>query len=94
MLDKKTVLKALERVTDPEVNISITEMQLVDKIEIDDGNVYVEFHVTTPACPPVFAAKLAMDVKTAVAKLEGVKSVKLKICGHYMSEVITKEINK
>ncbi len=94
MLDKKTVLKALERVTDPEVNVSITEMQLVDKVEIDKGNVFVEFHVTTPACPPVFAVKLAMDVKDAVSKLEGVKAVKLKVTGHYMTDFINKEVNK
>ena len=94
MLDKKTVMKALERVTDPEVNVSITDMQLVDKVEIDNGKVSVEFHVTTPACPPVFAVKLASDVKDAVEKLEGVKKVKVKVTGHHMSDFINNEINK
>lgn len=94
MLDKKNVLKALEKVSDPELGISIIEMQLIDKVTIDDGDVYVEFHLTTPLCPPVFATKIASDVKGAVSKIEGAKSVKIKVTGHYMSDFINKEVNK
>ncbi|MBI4009724.1 MAG: iron-sulfur cluster assembly protein [Candidatus Aenigmarchaeota archaeon] len=93
MVDKEAVMKELEKVVDPEIGVPITEMQLVDTIDIQDGNVTVEFHITTPFCPPVFALKMATDIKTLVSKLEGVKSVKVNVNGHYMSEQINKQIN-
>lgn len=94
MLDKKSVMKALEKVTDPEVNISIIEMELVDKVEIKDGNVEVDFHVTAPYCPPMLAMKMAFDMKAAVEQIKGVKSVKLNMSGHYLSEDLNKQVNK
>lgn len=93
MVDKEAVMKELEKVVDPEIGVPITEMQLVDSVDIQDGNVSVEFHITTPFCPPVFAIKMATDIKTLVSKLEGVKSVKVKVNGHYMSEKINEQVN-
>ena len=93
MVDKEAVMKELEKVVDPEIGVPITEMQLVDNIDIQDGNVAVEFHITTPFCPPVFAIKMAMDIKTLVSKLQDVKSVKVKVNGHYMSEKINEQVN-
>ncbi|MBI2545530.1 MAG: DUF59 domain-containing protein [Candidatus Aenigmarchaeota archaeon] len=94
MLDKKTVMKALEKVTDPEVNISIIEMELVDKVEIKDGNVEIDFHVTAPYCPPMLAMKMAFDMKKVVSQIKGVKSVKLNMSGHYLSSELNKQVNK
>ena len=93
MADKEMIMKELEKVVDPEIGVPITEMQLVDTIDIQDGNVSVEFHITTPFCPPVFAIKMATDIKTLVSKLEGVKSVKVQVNGHYMSEKINQQVN-
>jgi metal-sulfur cluster biosynthetic enzyme len=93
MVDKEAVMKELEKVVDPEIGVPITEMQLVDTVDIQDGNVAVEFHITTPFCPPVFAIKMAMDIKTLVSKLHGVKSVNVKVNGHYMSEKINEQVN-
>ena len=93
MVDKESVMKEMDKVIDPEIVVPITEMQLIDTIDIQDGNVIVEFHITTPFCPPVFALKMAKDIKTLVSKLEGVKSVKVTVNGHYMSEKINKEVN-
>ena len=94
MLDKKIILKAIEKVMDPELGISIIEMNLIDKVEINKGNVFVEFHLSTPACPMEFALKIASDVKEAAQKVSGVKSVKINVVGHYMAEHINKEVNK
>lgn len=94
MVDKDAIMKELEKVVDPEIGVPITEMQLVDSIDIQDGNVIVEFHITTPFCPPVFALSMANDIKSLVSKLEGVKSVKVNVNGHYMSEKINQQVNE
>ena len=94
MVEKEAIMKELEKVIDPEIGVSITEMQLVDNIDIQDGAVSVEFHITTPYCPPVFALKMAQDIKTYVSKLDGVKSVKVTVTGHVMSDQINKQVNK
>ena len=94
MIDKKTILKALEKVMDPELGVPITEMELVDKIEIKDDEVTVDFHLTAPYCPPMLAMKMAYDIKEVVSHISGVKSVKLNMSGHYMSAELNKEVNK
>ena len=94
MLNKKIILKELEKVIDPELNVSIVELELVDKVEIKDGEVTVDFHLTAPYCPPMLALKMAYDMKDVVSNIEGVKSVKLNMTGHYMSTELNKEVNK
>ena len=94
MLDKRTVMKELEKVMDPELGVPITEMELVDKIEIKDDEVTVDFHLTAPYCPPMLAMKMAYDIKEVVSHVPGVKAVKLNMSGHYLSAELNKEINK
>lgn len=94
MVDRKTIIKELNKVVDPEIGVPITDMDLVDEIKIEDGNVTVTFHFTTPMCPPVFALKIALDIKNLVSKLEGVKNVKVFIKDYFMAEKINKQVNE
>ncbi|MBI2084866.1 MAG: iron-sulfur cluster assembly protein [Candidatus Aenigmarchaeota archaeon] len=94
MLDKKTIMKELEKVMDPELGVPITEMELVDKVEIKDGEVSIDFHLTAPYCPPMLALKMAYDIKGVVLQIPGVKSVKLNMSGHYISAELNREVNK
>ena len=95
MVERREVIKELNKVVDPEVNIPITDMELVDDIKIEgDGTVTVTFHFTTPYCPPVFAYKIGLDIKSYVGKLEGVKRVKVLIKDYYLAERINEELNK
>ena len=94
MVDRKQIIKELNKVVDPEIGVPITDMDLVDEIKIDNGNISVTFHFTTPMCPPVFALKISLDIKNLISKLEGVKNVKVFLKDHYLAEKINKEINK
>ncbi len=94
MVEKKTVMKELKKVIDPEIGIPITEMKLIDDIKIKGGSVLVEFHLTMPYCPSMFATEIAKGIRTVVSEIKGVKSVKINLKNHYMSEQINKEVNK
>ncbi|MEM3034406.1 MAG: iron-sulfur cluster assembly protein, partial [Candidatus Nitrosocaldus sp.] len=57
------IFEELSKIVDPEINVSIMELQLVDNVEIKDGNVKVELHLTSPFCPAVFGFKIAQDIR-------------------------------
>ncbi len=60
-VDLKDVQRQLSKVVDPEIGVPIVEMNLVDKLDINGGNVDIQYHATTPYCPPVFALKISQD---------------------------------
>lgn len=94
VVDRKKMYQELSKVVDPEVGVPITEMNLVDKMDINpDGSVLVEFHLTAPFCPPMFALKIAQDIKENLSKVEGVKGVTVTMKDHYMAEYINKVVN-
>lgn len=93
-VDRSLIIKELNKVVDPEVNVPITDMELVDEITIEKGgDVSITFHFTTPYCPPVFAYKIALDIKNLVSKVDGVKNVKVFLKDHFLSEKINHELN-
>ncbi len=97
MADKvgvESVEEALATIVDPEIGLPILELNMVDKIEINGGDVSIDFHLTAPLCPPVFALKIASDIKEAVSRIKGVKSVKVNLKQHYLADMINKEVNK
>jgi len=74
MLDKAAILEQLRGVLDPEIGISIVDLNMVRDIGInEDGIVQVKIALTVQHCP--MAKTLQADVEKAVGKLDGVKSV-------------------
>jgi metal-sulfur cluster biosynthetic enzyme len=84
----------MSKIIDPELGRSITELKLIDKMTVTGGNVYVEFHLTAPFCPPVFALKIASDIKAGLLSVAGVKDAKVTLRGHYLAEAVNKQVNK
>ncbi len=83
------------KIIDPELGRPITEMKLIDKVEAGpEGVVSVEFHLTAPFCPPVFALKIASEIKAAVITAPGVKGAKITLRGHYLADAVNKQVNK
>ena len=93
-VDLKEVQKQISRIVDPEVGVPIVEMNLIDKLEIKEGLVDVQYHATTQYCPPVFALKISQDIKTGVMGVKGVKDVHVVVTGHYFAEAINRQVNK
>ena len=93
-VDLKDVQKQISKVVDPEIGMPIVEMNLIDKLDIKEGEVDVEYHATTPYCPPVFALKISHDLKDGIAQVKGVTSVKVLVTGHYFADAINRQVNK
>ena len=72
-MTKEIILKKLRTVIDPELGINIVDLGLIYGIKIKDDKVTVKMTLTTPGCPllPHFES----EVKKAVKKIKGVKSV-------------------
>ena len=93
-VDLKEVQREISKIVDPEIGMPIVEMNLIDKLDIKEGDVDVEYHATTQFCPPVFALKISQDLKDTLLKVKGVKTVKVMVTGHYFSDAINKQVNK
>jgi ATP-binding protein involved in chromosome partitioning len=85
---------AMSKIIDPELGRSITELKLIDKMTVTGESVDVEFHLTAPFCPPVFALKIASDIKAGLLSVPGVKDAKVTLRGHYLAEAVNKQVNK
>ncbi|MCS6767599.1 MAG: iron-sulfur cluster assembly protein [Candidatus Nitrosocaldus sp.] len=88
------IFEELSKIVDPEINVSIMELQLIDNVEIKDGSVKVELHLTSPFCPAVFGFKIAQDIRDNLKRIDGVKDVKVMVSNHFMAEVINKQVNE
>ena len=93
-VDMKEVQRQLSKVIDPEIGVPIMEMNLIDKLDIKEGNVDIEYHATTPYCPPIFALKISQDLKSSVQQVKGVKDVRVIVSGHYLADAVNRQVNK
>ena len=93
-VDIKEVQRQISKIVDPEIGMPIVEMNLIDKLDVKDGQVDVEYHATTMYCPPVFALKISQDLKDSLMQVKGVKGVKVLVTGHYFADAINRQVNK
>jgi len=52
-INEKKVLKALEKVMDPEIGISIVDLGLIYKVKVNKNKVHITMTLTTIGCPLV-----------------------------------------
>jgi ATP-binding protein involved in chromosome partitioning len=72
-LSEHQVMEALWPVTDPELHISIVELDMIRRVDIRRGRVKVTVALTVPGCP--LRGEITRRVTTALAPLPGVRSV-------------------
>src|SRR5690606_1771177 len=71
------VRQALSTVKDPEVGRPITELDMVQDVQVSDGVVDVHVLLTVPGCP--VKDRITRDVTAAVQPLEGVTAVNVRL---------------
>ena len=76
-ISKDSILKALSTVQEPDLGQDLVTLNMIRNLEVEGGDVSFTVMLTTPACP--FRAKLERDSKEAVMKVDGVKSVTVKM---------------
>jgi metal-sulfur cluster biosynthetic enzyme len=75
-IDEKTILKKLAEVKDPELNISIVDLGLIYKIELNDDQLRVLMTLTSYACP--LGPMIQDEIKEKLQEL-GITKIKLDI---------------
>ena len=93
-VDETAINTALSKIMDPELGRPITDLKLIDKMSVAGDMVDLEFHLTAPFCPPIFALKIASDIKAGLLSVPGVKDAKVTLRGHYLAEAVNKQVNK
>ena len=72
-LTEEAVYEALEEVIDPELGLDFVSLGLVYDVDIDGGEVFVTFTLTTPACP--IGPQVSEQMREFVGELDGVEKV-------------------
>ena len=90
---ENAVIEHLKTVIDPETNIDVVRMRLVENLWSDAlGKVRYTFRPSSFVCP--IAVMLAVNIKKAVAEVPGVTSQEIAIDGYLMAEDLEKLINQ
>jgi metal-sulfur cluster biosynthetic enzyme len=87
------IFDELSKIVDPEINTSITELELIDEVNINNSNVKVDLHLTSPFCPAVFGFKICQDIHDNLLKVNGIDDVKVNVSNHFMAEQINNQVN-
>jgi metal-sulfur cluster biosynthetic enzyme len=93
-LTRRQIFDELTKIVDPEIGVSIMELELVDKVDINKGKIDIDLHLTSPFCPAVFGFKIAQDVRDNVYRLQGIEEVKVNVSNHFMADAINKQVNE
>jgi len=87
------IFDELSKIVDPEINTTITELELIDEVDISEKNVKVDLHLTSPFCPAVFGFKICQDVHDNLLRVDGINDVKVNVSNHFMAEQINNQVN-
>jgi len=88
------IFDELSAIVDPEINVPITELELIDDVNTDDLPwLKVDLHLTSPFCPAVFGFKICQDIHDNLLKIDGIDDVKVNVSNHFMAEQINNQVN-
>ena len=87
------IFDELSQIVDPEINTTITDLELIDEVDINGTNVKVDLHLTSPFCPAVFGFKICQDIHDNLLKIDGVDDVHVNVSNHFMAEQINNQVN-
>lgn len=82
------ILERLSKVIDPETNVDVIRMRLVEDLKIDQhGHVSYKIRPSSELCP--LALPLSIEIYHAVKEVEGVKSQELEVVGYIHAQALT-----
>ena len=88
-IDREALLAGLDRVLDPELDESVLSLGFVESVTGGtEGDVTVCLRLPTYWCAANFSYLMASDVQRELTALEGVRSVTIKLSGHFASREV------
>ena len=87
------IFDELSKIKDPEIDTSITDLELIDEVDIQDNDVKVDLHLTSPFCPAVVGFKICQDIHDNLLMIDGVDDVTVNVSNHFMAEQINNQVN-
>jgi len=54
---RRLIFDELTKIVDPEINVSIMELELIDNVDINGSSVKLDVHLTSPFCPAILVLK-------------------------------------
>jgi ATP-binding protein involved in chromosome partitioning len=75
--DQKRILDALRAVKDPELNVDIVSLGMIEDLMVEGDKVSLTVNLTTPGCP--LKAQIEKDVRETLARVAGVGSIQIKM---------------
>jgi metal-sulfur cluster biosynthetic enzyme len=89
---QQAILQRLMTVIDPETNIDVVRMRLVQDLTVDaQGKVSYIFRPSSPLCP--IAVPLALSILRAIAEVEGVSGQQLTVMDYVGADELNEIIN-
>lgn len=92
-LTPEAVLDKLDRVSDPELDRSIVELEYIDRIDLDPPELFVRFKLPTAWCSPTFAWMMAVDIRDECEKLAGIERTEVELIDHMHTAEINEGVN-
>jgi metal-sulfur cluster biosynthetic enzyme len=92
-IDVERIRAVAGSVKDPEIRMSLAEMDLLDEVVVDGGDVTVHFHLTSPLCPAKFAGAIGQEIRRRVSKVPGVERVEVVLQDHFMADALHELMN-
>jgi metal-sulfur cluster biosynthetic enzyme len=84
---EQAVINQLQKVIDPETGADVVRMRLIEDLTVDEtGTVRYRFRPSSPLCP--LAVTLALQIKEAVAQVEGVAGQEVEVVGYVGAEAL------
>lgn len=76
-VDEAAVWKALSGVTDPEMPVSLVDLGMIYRVEVDGSTAFVDLTFTSMGCPAM--DMILDDVREAVSAIPGVERVEIEV---------------
>lgn len=89
---REEVYEKLALVIDPELDQSLTELEFINNVVIDESTVTVSFRLPTYWCSPNFAFIMAVDIRDRVSELPWVSDVVVQLEDHSAADEINEGI--
>src|ERR1700732_5543286 len=87
------VWAALQRVTAPEIDESVTKLEFITRVEVEAGSrLRIEFRLPTYWCAPNFAFLMASDMRDAVTDIPWVRSVRVELLDHFSADLVNRGV--